>query len=125
MKIKQLRELIIESDGKLVIGKLSFEMKKDEDGKDGDIDIHFNEHLIQWVKSETDGEKELSDDEICNVQSDFLEFKDKLFEAQRAKIKAEEMVEEIKLASVSSELLKGKVEAYEKMLIGRGVTLTN
>lgn len=122
--LKDLREMIISNEGNIKIGGINFSHKEGED-----VDIKLNDNLIMWFKKNESDEALLSEVEY-STDSDIEEGKRALRE-ERERVTATEAVEKLEqsqLAEVTKQLAEvslalGKVEAYEKMLIGRTVTL--
>lgn len=118
--IKELRDLIIENEGTLTIGAIK--VKYSNDAGHSDIDVYLNGDLITWIGEGADDEDLVG--EGYSISSDFESFKDKL----RNSIKeVEALTEELKNTkdfAQGNDLLKGKVEAYEKLLLERTVTIS-
>lgn len=118
--LKDLRKIIINNGGELKIGALKLTY---DEGKD--VNIFLDTSLVMWVASgETD--RCLLADVAHTVNSDVSEAQTALEEkreGRRQENKAQEAVDEAnkKLAEAATAI--GKVEAYEKMLIGRTVSL--
>ncbi len=115
--IKDLRELIKLNNGEIKIGNLLIRCQEDEDVRE-DIDFYFNDHLAQWIGLGETDDKILSELDL-NMDS---YFKDNSEEKKELKGQVEELKDEL-LKNGDSKLIKGKVEAYEKLLIGRDVTI--
>jgi len=117
MKIKtigDLRNLIEDNDNNIVIGEVSLTFKDGED-----IDVHFHGSLVQWYSKDNADTVLLN--EARNTVSSDVEKGDK---AQKENRELKEQIEELEKKGVEATLAVGKVEAYEKMLIGRGVTIS-
>ena len=99
----------------LKIGQLSFEYE----GGESDIDIKLEDDLIAYVPSGTSDDTALKDVEL-SVMGDIKRGK----EALREERKATKLMEEAEKIRQESILAVGKVEAYEKLLIGRDITIS-
>lgn len=119
--IDDLKKLVKENGGKLEIGLISIQ-NKDEDG---DIDIYFDEDLIQWYGSSNIGTESLNDKSSYSTYEDIKNNKTKIRE-QRDKIKELEDQLEIKSKQTAeTSLAEGKVAAYELLLVGKNITIAN
>lgn len=123
--VGELRKLISECDGKLIIGKIYFAYKEE-----GDIDINLDGKLASYIRSSVSDETNLADGCIDYIYDfwDKLEPKDddkddviSLLKDKVAELEKENV--EIKECAVSYSKKKGMVEAYEKILIGRELTV--
>jgi hypothetical protein len=143
--LKDLREAIIKNEGSLAIGQLRFIHNAGQD-----VDVHLGSRLVFWISSQDKDEDLLenlrgtisSDVEGLDHKSDFeqeylckfIDNTEQFFKRIRQNTIEEELrtdladvkkqlAEKEKLVK-NSELALGKVEAYEKLLIGRGVTIS-
>lgn len=127
-KLGELRKLIEENDGIIHIGR--FDIKY---SSGADIDFRLDSNLIMWIGSGSDDD-ELLDGLFHSVDSKFEtkkgDGKDEVAELKDQKSKLEKKILEqgdrieklVKLYDESKKDL-GKVEAYEKLLIGRTVSI--
>lgn len=113
--IKDLREVLDKNDGTLKIGQLVFTTKEGDD-----IDVNLDDNLVFWVS------KELPDDtllaEIDGTVSSIIESRIK---AQQKNKELKTKLEEMEKNQVDSQFALGKIEAYEKILINRSVTVSS
>ena len=112
--IGDLRQLIKENGEALVLGELVFTWKDGED-----IDIKFQGRLIQWIQETVSDETELHAAETS--QSSDIE---RAFEKKKNTEALEAKIVDLEKKLQENALSIGKVEAYEKLLIGRGVTIS-
>ena len=111
--IEALRKAIIESNGKIEFEEFSL----DCEGEKKDIDIHFNGKLIAWFN--TDNNITVSDD----IKKAFEALKMEK-ENEGKKSKAQEILDEAEKKIKEAATAIGKVEAYEKLLLGRDLTIS-
>ncbi len=114
--VGDLRKFISEHSGELVLGSLSFEMPA---GPGGDIDVHLLGDLITWFPKGTSDDEPLASSTMCNLE--IKEGKEAKAEVSRLK---EEMENIKKILPPTDLFALGKVEAYEKLLIGRNITIS-
>jgi hypothetical protein len=117
--VGDLRELIKANNGVLNIGTLTF--KFDSDLK-GDIDVNHRGSLVMWISKGVGNAESLDSTETYSttgVFDDKTEEPDPQIEIDR--LNAE--VRKLKKENVEASLAVGKVEAYEKLLIGRELTI--
>jgi len=119
--LQDLRDLISQNDGKITIGALTFSYNKIDEA---DIDVHFQNVLIMWFSGTFDATSPLS--EMYTVTSVFEEQKAALREKMEKK-KEEANTPAPVVAETNKESVEqfalGKVEAYEKILMGRDLTI--
>jgi hypothetical protein len=124
-----LRELLKANDGKIEIGGISIIGIENQD-----IDIKYGYQLVAWYSSTQDSENLLDDD--GTFTKDFS-FRKKIEGSDKEKILNEQLEEKEKIIEEnkkeitgletmvhSNALAVGKVEAYEKLLIGREITIS-
>lgn len=118
--IKDLEEIIKESGGVFQIGGLMFE----QSSPDADIDVKIAEELVMWFSNTEDKNASLNDAEVYSLSGKFTESGKKRAQEKRAKLTEleEQNTELIKKAGENVSAV-GKVEAYEKLLLGRTVSL--
>jgi hypothetical protein len=114
--VGELRELIKQNGGVLTIGTIAFET---EDGKD--IDVRHKGELCMWFSSSVSNHET-----IVGTESVTGVFQEKTTTEINLQEVNENLIAEI--TTLKSELEKnklslGKVEAYEKLLIGRELTI--
>jgi hypothetical protein len=114
--LNELKDAITNSDSDLKIGQLSFGYAG---GASDDIDIHLDGDMIAYIENETLGDTKLEDIELI-IMSDIKRGKEALKNERDAKKRLEE-AEQMKNEAVTA---IGKVEAYEKLLIGRQITIS-
>lgn len=114
--IGDLRKLMVANGGSLKIG--SFEFKSAGDGND--IDVNFQDNLVAWYQSISLDDQLL--DEGMTVSSDWDANESKKLRKTNRDLENE--IIEMKGKAKSDELALGKVEAYEKLLIGREITIS-
>ena len=124
MKIKtigDLRNLIEENDNDLVIGEVNFCFKEGED-----IDVHFHGSLVQWYSKDNANEITLSESDkttLSEADKTTSSDIDKMDKTQKDNRELKEKNEELEKRAVEATTAVGKVEAYEKLLIGRTVSI--
>ena len=127
MEIKTIRDLknLIGVNMGLKIGCISFEYPNEG----GDIDIELNGQLLAWFDKPAD--ETLLEDVNSTVSSDFTGLKEKIDGLKEEKREIEIKFKEIETErntlleiKKSGELALGKVEAYEKLLIGRDLNIS-
>ena len=129
--VKDLRKVILENDGQIKIGELEINHKEK-----GDIDFKLKGDLMIWICSSQDEEAELSqvsvsiNEDINSLKGDVEKTKQTIQDLKENKSELEEKI--LKQGEKIQELLKkydeskkglGKIEAYEKLLIGRTVSI--
>ncbi len=117
----ELRKLITDNDGVLEIGALKFTYKIGED-----VDVKLDEWLVMWL-SKNNPDATLLSGKNFSKTNDIDEMrqtvKEKSENFQNEKKAQETLMEaEKKLADAQNAI--GKVEAYEKLLIGRDITIS-
>lgn len=129
MELKTIGDLkrLIRLEGELKIGSNGITFAYPNDG--GDIDISLGGKLFAWFGAPSD--ETMLEDAMYQVSSDFTNLQDKIDD-----LKGENRVLEVKFKEVeneknsllevkkNNELALGKVEAYEKLLIGRDLTIS-
>lgn len=124
--VKDLRDLVQANDGQINIGGLVIATNKDERT---DINIRWKGKLLTWVRGiELDGcdlsnvDTKLTDDFIVDkttevsLGSEITRLKENLNGIAKENSRLLEMVKQ-------NDLAVGKVEAYEKLLIGREISI--
>jgi len=118
--VGELRDLVAEQENKkLVLGEITIRL---EDG-DKDLEIHVFDNLVQWWNVDVDPTTELTNKNQYTVSSSERDVKENWRTATK---RVEELEEAIKVAeakAAESNLALGKVEAYEKMLLNRTVSI--
>ena len=112
--IADLKVLIHSHDGELKIGSLRF---THQDGED--IDIHLDGDLVAYLTKDDNDETNLTDVELM-VMDNIKRGREAL--SNERKIKKE--LEEANEAKHDALTAIGKVEAYEKLLLGRTITIS-
>ena len=118
MKIKTIQDLdnlIQDNDGKLVIGSIVFERN------DNDIDVRVNDSLVMWFSFSNTDLTEFSVTGLFSKKQDLVKE-----ELKKVQLENENLVVEV--ANLNSKIkesgkLAGKVEAYEKLLMHRELTV--
>lgn len=116
--VQELRQLVPEHGDKCAIGALVFE------NNDGDVDVHFDDDLIQWFSKEVDGVAQLDHEDAFTKSSSLSKRREKLAEARSEIERLTEDNAGLQKRASEASLALGKVEAYEKLLVGRGVTIS-
>lgn len=112
--VKDLRVLLKANGGKINIGKLRIS----SEGVGQDIDVNLNDNLLMWI-SQSDPDKELLEN-VGTINFDFENFGNSKKEIETLTKLNTEL--ETTLKSSNTDILKGKIEAYENILIGRDIT---
>lgn len=123
MKIlKDLLDCIQDSGGKLIIGDIEFARNG------GDIDLKINGELVAWLKDDQ-SEKSLAE-VVTSVSSSYCTYSihkekdnksEELIEMNREK---DECIKDLNKKIDIYSRAEGKIEAYEKILMGRSVTIS-
>lgn len=113
--IGDLRELITDEGGPLVIGAIKISYQ----GKGDDIDVYLEDDLVMWFPSSNEDSGRLDDAGNYSVDSRIHEG----FEVLQAERKATRKLEEAEKKLAEAAHAIGKVEAYEKLIIGRELTI--
>jgi hypothetical protein len=124
--VQDLRTAVIERNGELKIGHLRI-----THSEGGDIDFMLKDKLVMWIGRNQEDSVELGD-VYANINSgfnDILENKksdlQKVIEELTADLSnAKQEKEELEKKLKANELNAGKIEAYEKLLIGRDLTIS-
>ena len=124
MTVKELRDKILAAGGKIQVGGIVITYEEEKD-----IDVHSSDELIAYVSGSTE-DNDLVEDRALIVNRkvynnlprviDWLQFVGVKVEGVEPIVKIERILVE------NTEHLKliGQVEVYEKMLLGRVVTLS-
>jgi hypothetical protein len=120
MKVAELRERVLAAGGELKFESLVFTYEKERD-----LDINANDTLIAWI---TKGTKD--DEDVVKAISTSGELENVASLAELAQyiglpvgeIKAITVTREVPARDDEKLRLEGKVEAYENILIGRGIS---
>ena len=102
------------------MGELEISWKGDGE----DIDVRFFGEIAQWYQ------KDVSDDALLNDASSYSiieTLKDRgviLMEAKRHAENLDKQIADLEKRIAATSLVEGKVEAYEKLLIGRQITVS-
>lgn len=126
--LKDLRDILRANDGKLEIGKIKLNLS----GNDGnpDVDVYVNEKLAFWTKnsdetSMIDAEYSLNQDwDYDDLQKRINALDQKVTDLETENKTLQSDKEDLLKIKKDSEQAMGKVEAYEKMLMGRSVTIS-
>lgn len=121
--IGELRKLLLDNKGEIKIGDLVFSY---EEGKD--IDINLCNHLLMWLQGNND-DSCLLEKINFSIASEYEEEKREKTKEENKTINLELEQTKKKLEIIENEkkdfsLFIGKVEAYEKLLMGRDVTIS-
>lgn len=127
--IKDLRDLLSANDGKIKIGSLTISTSQNERE---DIDIHFDNRLLTWIRrvENDDGLLEKSstslngDFDTDSLQKDNILHLDKISSLEVELQSTKKELDNALLLVRNSELALGKVDAYEKILLGRHLTVS-
>lgn len=117
--IGDLRKLVEENEGEIKIGSIVITYKQNED-----IDIHFDGSLIEYYNSGSASESNLIEEGSFSIMDSPSILREKN-EKERKELR--ELKEEMEVKDkrfVENNLSLGKVEAYEKLLIGRDITIS-
>lgn len=106
--IEDLRRLIDENGGKITIGKLTISMNN-VDAR-ADIDIKLGHELKYWVLSTIEDTTLLDGEDVLSVL-----YRPEAPNKEQEKTRKERIIVDNKF--------EGMVEAYEKILIGREITI--
>lgn len=128
--IKDLKDLLKLNEGKIEMGKIVITT---DITNTSDIDIKFDGDLMQWFSSVCKDEDLLSEESTYSTESSFIKNKESAkdindlnYQLRRKNEEIEKLTEEIKKIKVENlpDIYKGKIEAYEKLLIGRDLTIS-
>lgn len=117
--VGDLRKAIKDNGGELKIGLMRFTFEDDDD-----IDLHWGSELILWINKAEPDATLLDAEGITTTVDGFVASKEKIGE-QATEIKdlkkeVETLTDKVKDGALSV----GMVQAYEKILIGRDVTIS-
>lgn len=122
MKLRDLRRFILEADGEIKIGSVKI---KHDDGCD--IDVSLNGSLVCWISAGVSGDVNLVDVPTTIADNVDLKVNQNLKDEISGKNEVIEKLEldlrETKSQLSENQLAVGKVEAYEKLLLGRSVSI--
>lgn len=116
--VKDLERLLSSVKGNLEIGKLSI-CQEQGDVSDKDIDVRFNGNLIMWLTAGSWEDDTLLKNAGWTISSDVEEGE----VAKKKVIKLDKELEDARKQIEEKSLALGKVEAYEKLFIGRSITV--
>lgn len=127
--IKDLRDLLSANGGKVKIGSLTISTSQNERE---DIDIHFDNRLLTWIRKveNDDGLLEKSftslngDFDTDSLRKDNFLHLDKISSLEVELQSTKKELDNALLLVRNSELALGKVDAYEKILLGRHLTVS-
>lgn len=124
--VRELRDAVLAAGGTLDIGQGITMTYHESDGDRSDLDIKHNMSLIGWISGNRDNdailELSIAGTEVFNHYAALGilgRFIGVLSEQAITTVRVEPV------ESITEHRLGGMVEAYEKLLIGRGVTITN
>ena len=128
-----LKKVILESEGKLKIGGLSLSYSGNADS---DVDIKLNGNLTAWISSDKEDDLELSGidltikEDISSLKEDLNVLREKIRDLKKGNEefdetlkKKDDLIGALKIKLKDDNLSLGKVEAYEKLLIGRTLSI--
>lgn len=116
--IGDLREVIKQNGGELKIGKLTLAYEEN-----GDIDINFDDSLIQWFSASNNDTFSLTDEATYTYQDSPTQVREEEGVKWKEYREMEKKLAELEKTATDNNLALGKVEAYEKILIGRAFTV--
>lgn len=127
--IKDLRDLLSANGGKIKLGSLTISTSQNERE---DIDIHFDNRLLTWIRKveNDDGLLEKSstslngDFDTGSLQKDNSLHLDRISSLEVELQSTKKELDNALLLVRNSELALGKVDAYEKILLGRHLTVS-
>lgn len=117
--IEDLKNLLIENNGEIRIG--SFKITQGSD-----VDFYLENKLIGWIPSNFDNGRKLEEDVFSKSADIFPNINDKderIASLTKEKETLEKELKEAENLKIQVDLSLGKVEAYEKLLIGRDITI--
>lgn len=113
--MKDLRDFLKENGGAVEIGGLKMSIEGGNYGG-GDVNFHVRGKLLGWIHRDVDDAKELDSTTSVKILDSFS-----LIEDAKEGEPAGTVVKE---ADSEKFVAIGKVEAYEKILLGRDVTVS-
>jgi len=122
IKIGDLRRLIKEAGGSILIGEAKIKYNEG-----GDIDVFIGSSLVAWAHS-SNGDEVPLDQITASTNGDFKKeavqnLTEMVTEKDKEIVDLREKLERSEQDAKKNELAVGKVEAYEKLLIGRSVSI--
>ena len=118
--VRELKELLKANDGKLTIGELEITWR----GEGEDIDVHFFDEIAQWYRKDVSDDAPLNDASIYSISETVKNRGVALQEAKANAEKLEKQIAALEKRIADASLAEGKIEAYEKILIGREITVS-
>lgn len=120
--VGHLRALLTENNNKIELGKLKISCKEG-----GDIDFHMDGYFCMWFSELEPDITPLSDESKISIVTGYFD-RNKALEDQNEELQKELVVLRAELKSIKGnnemvDINKGKVEAYENLLLGRQVTI--
>lgn len=135
MLLKELREKVIEAGGEMVVGCVRFNCKEE-----GDLDVYkVDGSLVAWASSSNDVEKKV--EEVISVANEVLkdgsvkalvDFVQYIgvdvgilpIEIEKPVVEVREVMKVDVESQIEASKLRGMVDAYEKIVLGRDVTIS-
>lgn len=127
--IKDLRDLLSANGGKIKLGSLMINTSQNERE---DIDFHFDNRLLTWIRK-VENDDDLLEKSYTSLNGDFdtssLQKDNSLHLDRISSLEVElqstkKEMDKALLLVRNSELALGKVDAYEKILLGRHLTVS-
>jgi uncharacterized protein YwgA len=118
--VKEFRDLITSEGGEINIGCISIKYQEGQD-----IDIYACDRIFAWLNSNLEDRQNLSDVIVSveNTWSNPSDDKKLIIDLENKNSDLDKELSVAKLALRDSGLLIGKIEAYEKLLMGRDLTI--
>jgi len=116
--VGDLRNIIRQNGGSLVIGQIKIDYIEGSD-----IDIYFDDSLVQWYNSSCEDSDSLINEEAYNFTDSPSQIREKEGNSRKKLREAEEKIIELEKNIDKNNLTVGKVEAYENILLGRDLVL--
>ena len=126
MKVEELRKKLKKNDGELFVDNVRINLESDDA-------IHFSAnddrfHLIAYINKNSDDDDDEVSDRICSMPGTIKNLpmfvKIAAFIGHDLPDLITTVEKEIVKPDLDKFIYQGKVEAYEKLLIGRGVNIT-
>lgn len=122
--VQDLRDFLDErEDRELKIGSLTLTLGENKKDVAGDVDIHFEGRLVAYFSNEKTGDTLLATDDLLTVMSEVRDAFDTESSAKKKSREADKLIQEAREQVALAQAAVGKVEAYEKLLIGREITI--
>lgn len=131
--VADLKQLVLANEGSINMGKLTIEYKEGQD-----IDIKLNREILAWIPSGREDTDLLESEETVRYSGILEQLRTENENFVKTKIEMDSLVKdkeeiiskkEVEIQNLKESIKEndrvfGKVEAYEKLLLGRTVNIS-